>query len=113
MTYIDPHAQLKADYADLGVSTGYIGNVYCGPERDDRSFRVFTQVEERRVLKDSLGIVFSDRWERISIIVFEAPRNAGIYRGPVEYDTPAVRERLDALRAKVAAGQARLMKVAA
>jgi hypothetical protein len=43
--YIDPEAQLKADYADLGVSCGCIGNIWYGPIRDDRSFRVFTRLQ--------------------------------------------------------------------
>lgn len=100
-----PREQIIADYADLGVSCGYIGNVYCGPERDDRSFRVFTRVRVcRRVTLH--GQVISETWDEASITVFDAPRTGGIYRGPVDYDTPAIRAQLDALRAKVAAGEA-------
>lgn len=29
----------------LGMSYGYIGNIWWGPYRDDRSFRIFTQVQ--------------------------------------------------------------------
>ena len=102
-------AQLKADYADLGVSCGYIGNIYCGPVRDDRSFRVFTQVEVRRVVR--LGdIVVTDRFERVTVPVFDVPAgHQGVWEDKVAFDTPEVRARLDELRAQVAAGTARVM----
>lgn len=53
--HVDP-AQADADiraemvrvcnlYPRLGLSFGYIGNLWTGPSRDDRSFMVFTQVK--------------------------------------------------------------------
>jgi hypothetical protein len=102
MTYVDPQAQLKADYADLGVSCGYIGNVYCGPVHDDRSFRVFTQV----LAKPYPAAL---REERVTIHVFDVPRShQGVWMDKVVFDTPEVRAQLDALRAKVASGEARI-----
>ncbi len=99
-TAASPEAQLKSDYADLGVSTGYIGNIYYGPVQDDRSFRVFTQVLTKR---------HGGREERDTIQVFDVPYNhKGIWADKVEFDTPAIRTQLDALRAQVAAGTARL-----
>lgn len=102
MTYVDPEAALKADYADLGVSTGYIGNVYHGPVFDDRSFRVFTKVYAKPY-KIAL------REERVSIRVFDVPRDhKGVWMDKVDFDTPEVRAQLDALRARVASGEAHL-----
>jgi hypothetical protein len=95
--YIDPEAQLKADYADLGVSCGYIGNIYYGPIRDDRSFRVFTQL---------LPAVIGERRENYSVWVFDVPNgHKGVWADKVVFDTPAVRAKLDALRARVASGE--------
>lgn len=86
-------AVVKADYADLGVTCGYIGNIYQGPVRDDRHFMVFTKV------KSSTG-------ERQSISVFSVPYgHKGIWNEPVDFNAPAIRTKLDALRNKVASGE--------
>jgi hypothetical protein len=37
--------RVNALYPRLGMSYGYIGNIWHGPYRDDRSFRIFTQVQ--------------------------------------------------------------------
>jgi hypothetical protein len=92
MTYVDKDAALKADYADLGVTTGYIGNIY--PGRDDRSFYVFTQARNQQTR------------EMVGIHVFCVPRShKGLWNAPVDFDTPAIRAKLDAVRAQVAAGK--------
>jgi hypothetical protein len=98
-TWIDPEAQLKADYADLGVSCGYIGNVYHAPAGDDRSFRVFTQLRKAVLRGD-------ERRESYSVVVFDVPYgHKGVWKDAVAFDTPAVRAQLDALRARVATGE--------
>lgn len=94
-----PDAALIRDYADLGVSTGYIGGVHQGPIRDDRSFRVFTQV------KPSSPKPYQPTGS-VSIPVFDVPRShPGVWMDKVAFDTPAVRAKLDDLRAKVASGE--------
>lgn len=40
-------AELSPNYPDLGLSFGYIGNIWHGPYQDDRSFRVFTKLRDR------------------------------------------------------------------
>lgn len=111
--------ELIADYADLGVSCGYVGNVYYGPVRDDRSFRVFTSlafVEPMRKCTGAfagLSLPKSETGVR-SIVVLDVPRDhVGVYEGPVEFDTPAIRAQLDALRERLASGELRLMGKAA
>jgi hypothetical protein len=90
---------LKADYADLGVTTGYIGNIYHGPTRDDRSFRIFMRVATKPYQQ------MSD----CSVHVFDVPRDhKGLWADPVVYDTPENRARLDAIREKVADGRLHL-----
>lgn len=88
---------LKADYADLGVTTGYIGGV--GVHGDDRSFRVFVRVAREQYQQ------MSD----LSIEIFSVPydqRRTWKYDPEiVNYDTPAVRAKLDKMRADVAAGK--------
>lgn len=79
-------ARLIADYADLGVSCGYIGNVT--PTRDDRQFQVFTRLSTHPSAPAC----------NISVVVYRVD-------GRVEYDTPAVRERLDRVRARLARGE--------
>lgn len=37
--------RVAALFPKLGMSYGYIGNIWHGPYRDDRSFRIFTQVQ--------------------------------------------------------------------
>lgn len=39
--------RVSALFPRLGMSYGYIGNIWWGPYRDDRSFRIFTQVQHR------------------------------------------------------------------
>jgi hypothetical protein len=99
--------QLKADYADLGVSTGYIGNIYMGRQEgaDDRSFRIFT-----KVMRPPRPFPLSDgREERITLHVFDVPRNhKGVWREPIAFDTPENRARLDQLRVKVQSGEYRV-----
>lgn len=92
----DTRAQLIADYADLGVSCGYIGDIRMAPMRDDRSFRVFTCLSSRP------AATACDQ----SITVFDVPRDhKGVWMDAVTFDTPAVRARLDAMRARLAAGE--------
>jgi hypothetical protein len=106
--FIDHEAQLKADYADLGVSCGYIGNIWHGPTTDDRSFRVFTQVQVKKMAFCSYKGTFTrETWERAMIHIFDVPRtHKGVWQEKVQFDTPEVRAKLDALRALVAAGEA-------
>lgn len=101
-----PEAQLIADYADLGVSTGYIGNIYYGPIRDDRSFRIFTTVLLPAYRYN--GVVVRPE-TRANIEVFDVPRNhKGVWTDKVEFDTSETRAKLDELRARVARGEARV-----
>jgi hypothetical protein len=107
----DSRDQLIADYADLGVSCGYIGNIYHGPARDGRSFRVFTKVETMQYagICQYKGTVRHE-FQRTTIHVFDVPHNhKGFWMDAVEFDTPAIRAKLDALRAQVAAGTARII----
>ena len=39
--------KLSPLYPDLGLSFGYIGNIWHSPYQDDRSFRVFTKLRDR------------------------------------------------------------------
>ncbi len=95
MTYYAPTptpetAALLADYPDLKLSFGYIGNIGGAPVRDDRRFYVFTQVRSEDG-RSSQGVPAMDI----------PAGTVGVYNGPVIYDTPAVRQGLDRLRAKV------------
>jgi hypothetical protein len=91
--------KLIADYADLGVSCGYIGNIWQGPVQDDRSFRVFTKLQPCVIRGDQ-------RRESFGVHVFDVPRtHKGVWMDKVAFDTPAVRAQLDALRARVASGE--------
>lgn len=92
----DAEAQLKADYADLYVSCGYIGDITMGPVRDFRSFRVFTQLSTKPHSPNS----------NISIEVFDVPRDhQGVWREKVAFDTPEIRAKLDKLRERLAKGE--------
>lgn len=73
--------ELIADYEDLGVSCGYIGNL----ERwgDDREWCVFTDLRS----------------------VNDPTRSISISVEPSKFDTPKTRERLDFLRARKAEGK--------
>lgn len=96
MTYVDPEAALKADYADLGVTCGYIGNITCGPTEDHRSFYVFTKLSTKPN---------ADCCD-VSVHIFDVPRShKGIWKEKVEFDTPAVRAKLDAIRARFRRGE--------
>jgi len=96
-------AALLADYADLKLSFGYIGNIGPGPSMkagyDNRVFYVFTQVQaESRKASEGVRL-------------FGVPHDhVGLWSEPVVYDTPAVRAGLDRLRALVASGERRLWK---
>lgn len=91
-------ARLIADYADLGVSCGYIGNIYYGPTVDDRQFRVFTKLQPC-VWREGVDRTYS-------VPVFTVPRDhKGVWMDAVQFDTPAVRAQLDKLRARVTAGE--------
>jgi len=37
--------RVRTLFPRIGLSYGYIGNIWWGPRRDDRSFRIFTQVQ--------------------------------------------------------------------
>jgi hypothetical protein len=92
----DPEAAIKRDYADLGVTCGYIGNITCGPVEDYRSFYVFT------TLATKPGASACD----ISVHIFDVPRaHKGIWTGKIEFDTPAVRAKLDAIRERFQRGE--------
>lgn len=94
MSYVDPDAALKIEYADLGVSTGYIGDV--GVHGDTRSFRVFTKLATRP------GADCCD----ISVPIFDVPRDhRGVWRGKIVYDTPEVRAKLDRIRERFRRGE--------
>jgi hypothetical protein len=77
---------LRKEYADLGVSIGYIGNVHFGI--DDRCFKVFTSVKSDSG-KATIGFSVGDARDTPS----------------PQYDTPAVRAWLDNLRQLVASGE--------
>lgn len=91
MEYTHPQAALLIDFADLGVTTGYIGNI----ERwgDDRGFYVFTK------LSTEYGATSCN----CSIFIGDAKTLPKDDNGHpiVEYDTPAVRARLEALGQKL------------
>lgn len=107
MTYRAPTptpatAALLADYADLQISFGYIGNI-GGPSmkagHDQRRFYVFTRV------KSATGQASE------GVPVFAVPHDhVGLWREKIEYDTPAVRAGLDRLRALVASGERRMWR---
>ncbi len=92
-----PDAALLRDYADLGVSTGYLGGV--GVYGDDRSFRIFVRLASRQYQE------MSD----LSVCVFDVPRSeARTWKYDVDavrYDTPANRAKLDAYRQRLAEGK--------
>lgn len=46
---------VAADHPELGMSFGYIGNVYFSPRRDDRSFMVFTKLRDGNGHSASFG----------------------------------------------------------
>lgn len=71
---------LIIDYADLGVTCGYIGNISI--YGDDRAFKVFTKLATRPgagACDISINVGYGDK-------------------GVVEYDTPEVRAKLDTIR---------------
>lgn len=89
------NAALKADYADLGVSCGYIGDIDAR-WGDSRSFRVFTKLSTR---PSASGC-------DISVHIFDVPSgHKGVWGGEIVFDTPQVRAKLDAIRTKLQAGQ--------
>lgn len=81
------------DYADLGVSCGYVGNIDFG--RDYRSFRVFVKLSSKP------SATACDQ----AVHVFDPPYGGPVWRDPVEFDTPEVRQRLDTIRARLARGE--------
>jgi hypothetical protein len=89
-------AQLIADYADLGVSCGYIGNVGIGIG-DDRRFYVFTRLKHAVETQQT-------RYQSLSVHVQEV-RDEKKKVIEVVFDTPAVRQQLDALRARLLKGE--------
>lgn len=90
-------AAFKAEYADLGISCGYIGGVHMWG--DDRSFRVFTKLRQATIVGDA-------RRESFSVPVFDVPYgHKGTWKAGVVFDTPAVRAQLDRLRERVASGE--------
>ena len=92
--WVDPNADLIRDYADLGVSCGYIGGVHIWG--DDRSFMVFTH----------LRWAHGSQRNRANIVVFDVPYgHKGTWKSKVEFDTPEVRAKLDRFRALVAEGK--------
>ncbi len=95
-------AELKADYADLGVTCGYIGNLESWG--DQRRFKVFTKLATK---PDASAC-------DVSIPVFDPPpehrrfepgNGVGWWHGEVVYDTPEVRAKLDAIRDRLARGE--------
>lgn len=93
---------LKRDYADLGVSTGYIGN--CERWGDNRTFMVFTRVKtpDKHVGFAAYRVMDVPEENRR----FPAGQLRAYYSGPVPFNAPEVRAWLDGLRAKIAAGTA-------
>ncbi len=91
---------LIAEYADIGVSCGYIGGV--GVHGDDRSFKVFTRLatQPHKLMSD------------VSIEVFTVPhaeaRTWKYSEEQVQYDTLAIRTRLNLLRHRLALGELHL-----
>lgn len=95
-------AALKRDYADLGVSTGYIGN--CERWGDDRTFMVFTRIKTGDRKPGFAAYRAMDVPEEYRRFAVGQPR--AYYSGPVPFNAPEVRAWLDGLRAKIAAGTA-------
>ena len=56
-------------HPELGMSYGYIGNIYWGPRRDDRSFKVFTQLIDERGHSVSYGGCGYDRLGQFAFTV--------------------------------------------
>ena len=110
-------AALKRDFADLGVSTGYIGN--CETWGDDRTFKVFTKVAPA-IRGDRAGPFGAPGTGRscadtLSMHIMDVPREFRRFErgqrrvyfdGPIPFNGPHVRAWLEALRAEVAAGRA-------
>ena len=85
-----PEDQLIRDYVDLGVTVGYVGNCDLQRGYDDRCFRVFTSTATTS---------YASCCDGPKIYITKEAAEAG------EWDTPAVRAQLDAIRAKVAEGK--------
>lgn len=115
-TYCDERA-LKNDFADLGVSTGYVGN--CEQWGDDRSFKIFTKVAPciRGDRTGAFGLPGTGRScaDTLSLHIMDVPaefrrfergQQRRYFNGPVPFNTPEVRAWLEALRAAVAEGRA-------
>lgn len=110
-------AALKHDFADLGVSTGYIGN--CEQWGDDRTFKVLTKVAPciRGDRTGAFGMPGTGRSsaDTLSMHIMDVPREfrrfergqqRRYFNGPVPFNAPEVRAWLEALRAEVTAGRA-------
>lgn len=94
--------QLIADYADLGVTCGYIGNLESWG--DQRTFKVFTKLSTKPGASacDVSIPVFTPPAEHRR---FEPGSGVGWWKGDVIFDTPEVREQLDAIRARLERGE--------
>lgn len=78
---------LKIEYADLGVTCGYIGNVSI--YGDDRQFKVFTNLSSRPAATACDTSINVERNED----------------GTVDFDTSAVRAKLDTIRDRFQRGE--------
>jgi hypothetical protein len=94
--------QLIADYADLGVTCGYVGNLE--PWGDQRTFKVFTKLATKpnaSACDVSIQVFVPPQEHRR----FEPGSGVGWWKGDVVFDTPDVRDRLDAIRARLERGE--------
>lgn len=60
--------ELKPLYPELDLSYGYVGNIYWGPRRDDRSFQIFTKLRDRHGYSVSFG---SHSYDRLADLAFQ------------------------------------------
>lgn len=94
--------QLIQDYADLGVTCGYIGNL----ERwgDQRRFMVFTKLSTKPNA-DACNVDITVFTPPAGHRRFEPGSGVGWWKGEVIYDTPEVRAKLDVIRERLQRGE--------
>src|SRR3546814_11144090 len=69
----DVIAELSPNYPDIGLSFGYIGNIWHGPYQDDRSFRVFTMLRDRFGYSVNFGGPSSARLVELAFLIRAKP----------------------------------------
>src|SRR3546814_6522691 len=66
---VDVIAELSPNYPDIGLSFGYIGNIWHGPYQDDRSFRVFKMLRDRFGYSVNFGGPSSARLGELAFLI--------------------------------------------